>query len=87
MANKENALVLHIPQANRLPDNAQYTNRFEIPSSSSDNVYTIAQSKSGLWWSCGCRGWIRHKNCTHLKTLGLPGNYIPFTAILPAGEK
>lgn len=85
-ANPGNALVLHIPQSNRLPDNTQYTNRFEVRSASSGNVYIIAQSKSGLWWSCSCRGWIRHKKCKHLEALGLPGFHTPFTAILPAGR-
>jgi len=52
-----------------LPDNAQWRNRFEIPSSSSDRVYTVAQRKSDGSWGCSCPGWIRHKNCKHLKAL------------------
>lgn len=87
MANTGSALTIRIPESNRLPDNAQYTNRFQIHSSSSGNIYIIAQNKSGLWWSCSCRGWIRHKKCKHLETLGLPGHHMPFTAILPAGGK
>lgn len=79
------AIVLHVPQSNRLPDNAQYTNRFQIRSGSSDSLYIVAQHKSGLWWSCGCRGWIRHKKCKHLEALGLPGHHVPFNATLPAG--
>lgn len=61
----------------KLPDNAQYTNRFEIRSSSSNRIYVIAQSKSGRWWACSCPGWIRHKDCKHLRALGLAGNYAP----------
>lgn len=81
------ALVIRAPQSSRLPDNAQYTNRFEIHSSSSDRVYTVAQSKANGWWACSCPGWIRHKSCKHLQALGLPGHYTPFEATLPAGGK
>ena len=57
-----------------LPDNKQYTNRFEIRSSSSDKLYVIAQRKSDEEWCCGCPGWVFKKkglerNCKHLKTL------------------
>jgi hypothetical protein len=57
-----------------LPDNKQYTNRFEIRSSSSDKLYVIAQRKSDEEWCCGCPGWVftkagRERNCKHLKTL------------------
>jgi hypothetical protein len=65
-----------------LPDNSQYTNRFEIKSQSSDAIYTVAQSKTGRWWACSCLGWIRHKKCKHLDALGLPGKHKPFEAAL-----
>ena len=65
-------LVLRVPQGVKLPDNAQYTNRFEIKSSSSNRVYIIAQHKTGRWWACSCPGWIRYKKCRHLEALGLP---------------
>jgi hypothetical protein len=55
-----------------LPDNNQYTNRFEIRSSSSNRVYIVAQHKTGRWWSCSCPGWISRRSCRHLKALGLP---------------
>jgi hypothetical protein len=80
-------IVIRIPrESKRLPDNAAYTNRFEIRSASSDRLYTVAQSKTGQWWACSCPGWIRHKHCKHLQTLSLPGNYTPFKATLPAGK-
>lgn len=68
-----------------LPDNAQWTNRFEIPSSSSDRVYTVAQRKSNGTWACSCPGWIRWRRCKHLVTLqnviaqlkGLPSSVEP----------
>lgn len=61
-----------------LPDNAQWTNRFEIPSSSSNRVYTVAMRKSNGTWACSCPGWIRHRKCKHLASLAphlkaLPG--------------
>jgi hypothetical protein len=61
-----------------LPDTSTHVNRFEIKSQTSDRVYTIAQSKTGRWWSCSCNGWLRHKSCKHLKALGLPGQHQPF---------
>ncbi len=65
-----------------LPDNDQYTNRFEIHSESSDRVYVVAQHKTGRWWGCGCFGWIRNKRCKHLDALGIPSNNQPFEAML-----
>jgi len=66
-----------VPASSKLPDNAQWTNRFKIHSETSSNVYTVAQNKSGRWWGCSCKGWIFHKKCKHLNALGLPGNHIP----------
>jgi hypothetical protein len=87
MPNDKLVLRVFIPEDRRLPDNAQYIHRFQIKSESSERLYTIAQSRSGGWWSCGCPGWIRHKNCKHLRALGLPGQHQPFEATLPAGSK
>lgn len=80
-------LKVNIPEDRRMSDNAQYTNRFQIKSESSERLYTIAQSKSGLWWACSCPGWIRHKSCKHLESMGLPGYHQPFEATLPTGSK
>jgi hypothetical protein len=52
-----------------LPDNKQYTNRFEINSETSDRVYTVAQRKSNGEWCCSCPGWIRHRHCKHLSAI------------------
>ena len=68
---------LTIPQTSLMPDNGQWTNRFKIHSSSSSNIYTVAQNKTGRHWGCSCKGWIFRRNCKHLKALGLPGNCIP----------
>jgi hypothetical protein len=91
---KNSELTVRIPAGTQLlEDNAAYTNRFEIHSSSGDDVYVVSQSKSGRWWSCGCFGWIRHKHCHHLKELGIPCGpkggleyYQPYEARLTAGR-
>jgi len=74
------APTLKVPAAAMLPDNAQWTNRFEIKSSSSNRVYRIAQHKTGEYWGCSCPGYIYgkkgRKQCKHLRALGLHGNFI-----------
>jgi hypothetical protein len=80
-------IVIFRPRSSALPDNANYTNRFEIKSESSDAKYIIAQHKTGRWWSCGCFGWIRHRHCKHLDTLRLPGNHIPCEARLADNDE
>ena len=52
-----------------LPDNNQWTNRFQIKSESSTRLYTVAQNKSGGHWACSCFGWKRHRHCKHLDRL------------------
>jgi hypothetical protein len=81
-------LVLRRPPGSALlPDNAQYTNRFEIRSESSSNIYIVAQHKSSRWWACSCMGWIRYRRCKHLDALGLPGQQQPFEATLEAAKR
>lgn len=67
-----NLPVLRIPRGTRLPDNGQWTNRFEIKSGSSNRVYVIAQHKDKRHWGCSCPGWRSHRKCTHLASLALP---------------
>jgi uncharacterized Zn finger protein len=52
-----------------LPDNAQWKNRFEIKSETSNRIYVVAQRKSDNSFGCSCPGWKRHRNCKHLKTI------------------
>jgi len=79
-------LILRPKKSVVLPDNAQWKNRFQIHSATSDSVYTIAQNKSAGFRGCDCPGWIRHKKCKHLQNLGLPCYRVPFEATLKAGE-
>ena len=64
-----------------LPDNRQWTNRFELSSETSDRVYVIAQHKTGRHWGCSCPGWRRHRRCKHLATVGLPSLEKPHEVI------
>lgn len=50
-----------------LPDNKQWTNRFQIKSASSDRLYIIAQQRADGVWGCSCPGWRHHRRCHHLK--------------------
>jgi hypothetical protein len=50
----------------------QWTNRFPVPSSSSNVIHTVSQHKKNRYWGCSCNGWKRHKKCHHLTDLGLP---------------
>lgn len=52
-----------------LPDNAQWKNRFEIESESSNRVYIVAQNKSTGIFGCSCMGWIRYRKCKHLTAI------------------
>lgn len=72
--------------ANLLPDNAVWTNRFDIKSESSDRLYRIAQNKKKRYWACSCPAWITRRSCKHLSAMGLPGNEEPFEAMLKAAS-
>lgn len=63
---------LTIPQSAKLPDNRQWTNRFQV------NGHTIAQHKKGRYWGCDCQQWIRHGYCLDLHELHLPGSRKPY---------
>lgn len=64
--------TVRIPEGSHLPDNRDWENRFEIPSSSSNNMYIIAQHKTKRYWGCSCPGWKRHRKCHHLESMALP---------------
>lgn len=52
-----------------LPDTAQWINRFEIESQTSNRVYTVAQRANLSEWGCSCMGWKRYRQCKHLKSV------------------
>jgi hypothetical protein len=57
----------------KLPDNDQWTNRFEIESESSDRIYIVSQNKKTGIWGCSCPAWRTRRYCKHLRSLGLLG--------------
>ncbi len=71
------AKSVSVNKANVLPDNAQWKNRFEIRSESSDRVYIVSQNIAKGHMGCSCMGWKRYRNCKHLTALGLPGHEEP----------
>lgn len=74
-----NLPILYIPRnSEKLPDNAQWKNRFQIKSESSDRVYTVAQHKTKGHWGCDCPGWRTRRNCKHLGAMSLPGGERPY---------
>ncbi len=78
MAVKELPVVYKPRGAVALPDNAQWENRFEIHSATSDRVYIISQNKKLRHWGCSCPGWRTHRTCRHLAAVGLPVKEVPY---------
>jgi uncharacterized Zn finger protein len=72
--------VIRVAPAAKLPENAQWTNRFEVRSQTSNRVYIIAQNKAKRHWACSCPGWKCHRKCKHLAALSLPAYEKPFEA-------
>jgi hypothetical protein len=58
-----------------LPDSDRYKVRFKVRSESSNNLYLISfdNAPGAQYWTCSCRGNIRHGQCKHLTTAGLKG--------------
>ena len=52
-----NEITLKIKADQKLPDNNQWTNRFEIKSESSNRKYIISQNIDKRHWGCSCPGW------------------------------
>lgn len=70
-------ITIYVKEKDFLPDNAQWKNRFEIHSETSNRVYIISQNIKKGHMGCSCPGWKRHRNCKHLAALGLPGHEVP----------
>jgi hypothetical protein len=74
---------IHTPRSSiTLPDNDQWTNRFEIRSETSNRIYVIAQHKKKKHWACSCPGWKRYRKCKHLDSIGVPNYEKPYEAVL-----
>lgn len=58
-----------------LPDTDRYKVRFDVPSSSSNQLYRVSydDAPGAQYWTCSCRGNIRWGHCHHLGDLGLKG--------------
>jgi hypothetical protein len=72
MAANRYALTIRVPASALQPDNAQWTNRIQIRSESSNRVYIISQNKAKRHWGCSCPGWCNRRKCKHLDALNLP---------------
>lgn len=70
-----------------LPDNAQYTNRFQIKSSSSTRLYIVSQIKKTGEWRCSCPRCCTNpaRTCKHLDAIrpALQAASVPRPASLP----
>lgn len=70
----EKGLTIYIPDsAERHPDTPRYKHRFTINSETSNSKYMISydSAQEAGYWTCSCRGNIRHGGCKHLNSLGL----------------
>jgi hypothetical protein len=58
-----------------LPDSDRYKVRFKVQSESSNNLYLVSYDNApgAQYWTCSCRGNIRHGQCKHLTAAGLKG--------------
>lgn len=56
-----------------LPDSDRFKCRFKVKSASSNQLYLISYDSAAGWWTCSCRGNIRHGQCKHLTAAGLKG--------------
>ena len=71
---QENGLAIFIPDSKvteTFPDTPRYKHRFTINSESSNSKYMVSYDTGPGYWTCSCRGNIRHGACKHLKSLGL----------------
>ena len=75
-----NIPTIYVEKGLRLPDNDQWQFRFEVKSSSSDVMHTIAQNKKKKHWACSCNGYKRYRHCKHLESIGVPCYERPYEA-------
>lgn len=80
--NTETLPAIYIDKSLTLPSNAQWQNRFEARSETSDRIYIIAQNKKKKHWGCSCMGYRRYRKCKHLIAIKLPTNEVPYEAVI-----
>jgi hypothetical protein len=85
MPSKSTAIAIRVPESSKLPPNAQWENRFEIRSESSDRVYVVAQNKVKRHWACSCPGWRTRRQCKHLESMRLPAHEKPCEVLVAGG--
>ena len=60
-------IIIRMPAGGvSLPDNAQWTNRIQIRSESSNRIYIVAQNKESGRWGCSCPAYCSRRYCKHL---------------------
>jgi hypothetical protein len=74
MSNALQTLVKQLPGTSLLPDNNTHQNRIEIPNSSGERFYVVAQAKATGEWQCSCPGWVmkkagKERTCKHMKAM------------------
>lgn len=71
-----------------LPDTERYKCRFKVKSASSNSLYMISydDAPGAGYWTCSCRGNIRHGQCKHLTACGLKGRKFGRSLIEDAGN-
>lgn len=79
------AMILKVSKSQLLPPNAQWKNRIEVKSSSSNRKYVVSQNKAKKHWGCSCPGWCNRRKCKHLTALGLPHFEKPMNVKVVAG--
>jgi len=67
-------IQIQIPGAKALEDTKTHIYRFQIPSESSNKLYTVAKRIATDEWECECLGWIHKKpgkprGCKHLRAM------------------
>lgn len=80
-----NAVTLYIKPEVALPDNRDYTNRFEIRSETSQRKYVVSQHRGKRHWCCSCPAWLTRRACKHLEALGLPNHERPYEPVIEGG--
>ena len=68
---------LSIPRSQIVESNAEWENRFEVQSTTSNRHYVVSQHRQLRHWSCSCPGWKHNGHCKHLEQLALPQDGIP----------